>query len=173
MASNPLILKDWRRGWDSNPRPACARTRFPSVLLQPLGHLSSACVFNALRKGRCQRTDFCVPICGIAKPATSLFLSQDTGLASRSNRVSMVISNACRFLDDTTEAIASMGSGAGGKRPSGSPSPSGGFSTRPRSLCQRPQYLITRLSAPTSMLTVLPGPLRLVVRAGSRQWPRE
>ena len=32
----------WRREWDSNPRYACAQTRFPSVRLQPLGHLSNA-----------------------------------------------------------------------------------------------------------------------------------
>src|SRR5690606_17965050 len=31
----------WRRGRDSNPRYDCSHTRFPSVLLQPLGHLSS------------------------------------------------------------------------------------------------------------------------------------
>ena len=30
----------WRRGWDSNPRYACTHTRFPSVRLKPLGHLS-------------------------------------------------------------------------------------------------------------------------------------
>ena len=34
--------KDWRRGWDSNPRYGFPYTRFPSVRLQPLGHLSSA-----------------------------------------------------------------------------------------------------------------------------------
>ena len=32
----------WRTGWDSNPRYALTQTRFPSVRLQPLGHLSSA-----------------------------------------------------------------------------------------------------------------------------------
>src|SRR5579862_2798419 len=31
----------WRRGWDSNPRLSFPNTRFPSVLLQPLGHLSA------------------------------------------------------------------------------------------------------------------------------------
>ena len=30
----------WRREWDSNPRYGFPYTRFPSVLLQPLGHLS-------------------------------------------------------------------------------------------------------------------------------------
>src|SRR6185295_7661824 len=30
-----------RRGWDSNPRYALTYTRFPSVRLQPLGHLSN------------------------------------------------------------------------------------------------------------------------------------
>ena len=30
----------WRRGRDSNPRARYQATRFPSVLLQPLGHLS-------------------------------------------------------------------------------------------------------------------------------------
>jgi hypothetical protein len=33
--------RGWRRGWDSNPRAGCPATRFPSVLLQPLGHLSA------------------------------------------------------------------------------------------------------------------------------------
>ena len=31
----------WRRGWDSNPRLSFPNTRFPSVLLKPLGHLSA------------------------------------------------------------------------------------------------------------------------------------
>src|SRR6185295_17594335 len=30
----------WRRERDSNPRTTCMVTRFPTVLLQPLGHLS-------------------------------------------------------------------------------------------------------------------------------------
>src|ERR1019366_2527596 len=33
--------KLWRRGWDSNPRLSFPNTRFPSVLLKPLGHLSA------------------------------------------------------------------------------------------------------------------------------------
>ena len=33
----------WRRGWDSNPRLSFPNTRFPSVLLKPLGHLSEKC----------------------------------------------------------------------------------------------------------------------------------
>ena len=32
----------WRREWDSNPRYAFTYTRFPSVRLKPLGHLSSS-----------------------------------------------------------------------------------------------------------------------------------
>jgi hypothetical protein len=32
----------WRRGWDSNPRLSFPNTRFPSVLLKPLGHLSGS-----------------------------------------------------------------------------------------------------------------------------------
>ena len=31
----------WRRGWDSNPRYGFPYTRFPSVRLKPLGHLSA------------------------------------------------------------------------------------------------------------------------------------
>src|SRR6185503_13129948 len=31
----------WRREWDSNPRYGFPHTRFPSVHLQPLGHLSA------------------------------------------------------------------------------------------------------------------------------------
>ena len=34
--------KFWRRGWDLNPRSSFPDTRFPSVLLKPLGHLSTA-----------------------------------------------------------------------------------------------------------------------------------
>jgi hypothetical protein len=41
---NRLVRKNarllWRRGWDSNPRLSFPNTRFPSVLLKPLGHLS-------------------------------------------------------------------------------------------------------------------------------------
>ena len=34
--------RGWRRGWDSNPRYGYPYTRFPSVLLKPLGHLSTS-----------------------------------------------------------------------------------------------------------------------------------
>src|SRR5207237_1912229 len=33
-------IPTWRREWDSNPRYGFPYTRFPSVRLQPLGHLS-------------------------------------------------------------------------------------------------------------------------------------
>jgi hypothetical protein len=33
-------LNGWRREWDSNPRYGFPHTRFPSVRLKPLGHLS-------------------------------------------------------------------------------------------------------------------------------------
>ena len=33
--------KTWRREWDSNPRYSLKYTRFPSVRLKPLGHLSA------------------------------------------------------------------------------------------------------------------------------------
>ncbi|SVC14743.1 uncharacterized protein METZ01_LOCUS267597, partial [marine metagenome] len=33
----------WRRERDSNPRKYCYFTRFPSVLIKPLSHLSVAC----------------------------------------------------------------------------------------------------------------------------------
>ena len=33
-------VKKWRREWDSNPRKSFPLTRFPSVRLKPLGHLS-------------------------------------------------------------------------------------------------------------------------------------
>ena len=32
--------KEWRTGWDSNPRYAFTHTRVPGVRLKPLGHLS-------------------------------------------------------------------------------------------------------------------------------------
>ena len=34
--------EEWRREWDSNPRYSLKYTRFPSVRLKPLGHLSAA-----------------------------------------------------------------------------------------------------------------------------------
>ena len=52
-----------RRGWDSNPRYARTYTRFPSVRLKPLGHLSKgpslyrrppqASILSAARKADC------------------------------------------------------------------------------------------------------------------------
>lgn len=36
------ITGHWRREWDSNPRYGFPHTRFPSVRLKPLGHLSGA-----------------------------------------------------------------------------------------------------------------------------------
>src|SRR4029078_11438848 len=39
----------WRTGWDSNPRYGFPYTRFPSVRLQPLGHLSGGLVMTAQR----------------------------------------------------------------------------------------------------------------------------
>src|SRR2546427_13103669 len=35
-----------RREWDSNPRWSYPHTRFPSVLLKPLGHLSGGSLFS-------------------------------------------------------------------------------------------------------------------------------
>src|SRR5213593_322133 len=34
------LFNAWRREWDSNPRYGFPYTRFPSVRLKPLGHLS-------------------------------------------------------------------------------------------------------------------------------------
>src|ERR1700761_7376108 len=45
-------LISWRREWDSNPRYGFPHTRFPSVRLKPLGHLSGC----PLLKGQ---ADFC------------------------------------------------------------------------------------------------------------------
>src|SRR5665213_2117045 len=36
----------WRREWDSNPRYGFPHTRFPSVRLKPLGHLSGCAVLK-------------------------------------------------------------------------------------------------------------------------------
>src|SRR6267154_4763892 len=35
-----ISMTCWRREWDSNPRYGFPHTRFPSVRLKPLGHLS-------------------------------------------------------------------------------------------------------------------------------------
>src|SRR5689334_13476437 len=40
----------WRREWDSNPRYGFPYTRFPSVRLKPLGHLSAPA--NSCRRTR-------------------------------------------------------------------------------------------------------------------------
>src|SRR5260370_41566983 len=37
---NTRLWASWRREWDSNPRYGFPHTRFPSVRLKPLGHLS-------------------------------------------------------------------------------------------------------------------------------------
>lgn len=52
-------MGDWRREWDSNPRYGFPHTRFPSVRLKPLGHLSG----RPLLAGR---TAFCKPSSGSA-----------------------------------------------------------------------------------------------------------
>src|SRR3954466_7090544 len=39
-SENRPLLPSWRREWDSNPRYSFPHTRFPSVRLKPLGHLS-------------------------------------------------------------------------------------------------------------------------------------
>jgi hypothetical protein len=47
-----VYVSRWRREWDSNPRYSFPHTRFPSVRLKPLGHLSRC----LLLKGQ---DDFC------------------------------------------------------------------------------------------------------------------
>ncbi len=39
---SPQQQTEWRREWDSNPRYLLQYTRFPSVRLKPLGHLSGS-----------------------------------------------------------------------------------------------------------------------------------
>jgi hypothetical protein len=48
----------WRREWDSNPRYAFTHTRFPSVRLKPLGHLSGASAFLTRRGMRRKSSPF-------------------------------------------------------------------------------------------------------------------
>ena len=43
----------WRRGGDLNPRCRCRHTRFPSVLLKPLGHLSRVLLRGTRRAHSC------------------------------------------------------------------------------------------------------------------------
>ena len=40
LVNSVTYYKLWRREWDSNPRYGFPHTRFPSVRLKPLGHLS-------------------------------------------------------------------------------------------------------------------------------------
>src|SRR2546421_274853 len=51
FSSNPRQKKQesWRREWDSNPRYGFPYTRFPSVRLQPLGHLSHQPILRVQR----------------------------------------------------------------------------------------------------------------------------
>jgi hypothetical protein len=44
----------WRREWDSNPRYGFPHTRFPSVRLKPLGHLSG-CLLLKRHEDFCKR----------------------------------------------------------------------------------------------------------------------
>ena len=41
-----FLISIWRREQDSNLREPCDPTRFPSVLLKPLGHLSNSLDFT-------------------------------------------------------------------------------------------------------------------------------
>ena len=53
-----LLILNWRRGRDSNPRYSFPYTRFPSVRLQPLGHLSNLvrkAPWDASPQGSCER----------------------------------------------------------------------------------------------------------------------
>src|SRR5213082_3624476 len=47
-----ISMTCWRREWDSNPRYSFPHTRFPSVRLKPLGHLSGCPLLNGAH-------DFC------------------------------------------------------------------------------------------------------------------
>ena|ERR1041385_4378933 len=53
--------RHWRREWDSNPRYGFPHTRFPSVRLKPLGHLSRCPLLKARRRfgkrGRSSRSE--------------------------------------------------------------------------------------------------------------------
>jgi hypothetical protein len=66
---------EWRRGWDSNPRLSFPNTRFPSVLLKPLGHLS---VVIAIRLAYSERRPrrFCGVLTGISERDPLLLLQQ-------------------------------------------------------------------------------------------------
>ena len=66
---------DWRRGWDSNPRLSFPNTRFPSVLLKPLGHLS---VIIAIRLAYSESgpSCFCEVSDGISERDSLLLLQQ-------------------------------------------------------------------------------------------------
>ena len=46
--SNPLILKEWRRGWDSNPRYGFPHARFRGEYFKPLSHLSAVVASSIL-----------------------------------------------------------------------------------------------------------------------------
>src|SRR5438477_2831084 len=47
--SRQFAILCWRREWDSNPRYGFPYTRFPSVRLQPLGHLSHQPILRVQR----------------------------------------------------------------------------------------------------------------------------
>jgi hypothetical protein len=57
-----VFLGYWRREWDSNPRYAYTHTRFPSVRLKPLGHLSRARRRSIAAQGRPENPDQATPI---------------------------------------------------------------------------------------------------------------
>jgi hypothetical protein len=58
IPAQPGPRAEWRRGWDSNPRLSFPNTRFPSVLLKPLGHLSVFEGFRSLTNcGQCGKRE--------------------------------------------------------------------------------------------------------------------
>ena len=67
---NLAVLEHWRRGWDSNPRYGFPYTRFPSVRLKPLGHLSGRAFLRAhasLRKDA-RASRLCAPSQSASSP---------------------------------------------------------------------------------------------------------
>ena len=78
-----LTNKNWRRGWDSNPRYSCPYTAFPVPHLRPLGH-PSGCEFwrrgeDLNPRGTCAPIRFRV---GRLQPGSATAPRQITNLSS-------------------------------------------------------------------------------------------
>src|SRR5215831_1572517 len=98
MTAGDFQLK--RREWDSNPRWSYPHTRFPSVLLQPLGHLSVVYKFK-------RRTHRLYHIHPLSRPCSECYFGlKIRGLLVKTTSGSLnKVCKSCRNLSTSIPAV--------------------------------------------------------------------